>query len=67
MFAPEKIPYAINRYKDEVKRVFGVLESVLSKQEFLVGGKLTIADLSFISVRFPSSFSCASDFLSDPH
>ncbi|GAA6008279.1 hypothetical protein JCM10207_000065 [Rhodosporidiobolus poonsookiae] len=49
MFAPEKIPYAMERYRKETARVFGVLESVLSKQEWLVGGKLTIADLSFIS------------------
>ncbi|GAA5837324.1 hypothetical protein JCM5353_006970 [Sporobolomyces roseus] len=49
MFAPEKIPYGIERYAKEVQRVFSVLESVLSKQDYLVGGKLTIADLSFIS------------------
>ncbi|GAA5872277.1 hypothetical protein JCM16303_001039 [Sporobolomyces ruberrimus] len=49
MFAPEKIPYGIERYAKEVQRVFSVLESVLSKQEWLVGGKLTIADLSFIT------------------
>ncbi|GAA5960083.1 hypothetical protein JCM21900_003430 [Sporobolomyces salmonicolor] len=49
MFAPEKIPYGIERYAKEVERVLSVLESVLSKQEYLVGGKLTIADLSFIT------------------
>ncbi|KAI0336813.1 glutathione S-transferase C-terminal-like protein [Cubamyces sp. BRFM 1775] len=47
-YHPEKIPSAIERYQKEILRVFGVLESVLSKQEWLVGGKLTIADLSFI-------------------
>ncbi|KAI0323914.1 glutathione S-transferase C-terminal-like protein [Cubamyces sp. BRFM 1775] len=47
-FHSEKIPSAIERYQKEILRVFGVLESVLSKQEWLVGGKLTIADLSFI-------------------
>ncbi|KAI0659471.1 glutathione S-transferase C-terminal-like protein [Cubamyces menziesii] len=47
-FHAEKIPSAIERYQKEILRVFGVLESVLSKQEWLVGGKLTIADLSFI-------------------
>ncbi|KAH9896997.1 glutathione S-transferase C-terminal-like protein [Cubamyces lactineus] len=47
-FHPEKVPSAIERYQKEILRVFGVLESVLSKQEWLVGGKLTIADLSFI-------------------
>ncbi|KAH9847855.1 glutathione S-transferase C-terminal-like protein [Lenzites betulinus] len=44
----EKIPSAIERYQKEILRVLGVLESVLSKQEWLVGGKLTIADLSFV-------------------
>lgn len=47
-YHPEKIPSAIDRYKDEIKRVFGVLESVLSKQEWLVGNKYTFADLAFI-------------------
>ncbi|GAA5904314.1 hypothetical protein JCM8208_006833 [Rhodotorula glutinis] len=49
MFAPEKIPYGIERYAKEVERVFGVLESVLSKQEYLCSNKLTIADLSFVT------------------
>ena len=44
----EKIPSAIERYNNEIKRVFGVLDGVLSKQKYLVGDKVTIADLSFI-------------------
>jgi len=48
-YHPEKIPSAIDRYKRETIRVLTVLESVLSKQEWLVGGKLTIADLSFVT------------------
>ena len=50
MVGPEeyRIPLAIERYQKEILRVFGVLESVLSKQEWLVGGKYTIADLSFV-------------------
>ena len=44
----EQIPSAQERYRNEIKRVWGVLESVLSKQEWLVGGKCTIADMSFI-------------------
>ena len=54
-YHPEKIPSAIERYQKEILRVLGVLESVLSKQEWLVGGKLTIADLSFIP--YVSAFS----------
>ena len=48
-FHSEKIPSAVDRYKKEIVRVLSVLESVLSKQEWLVGGKFTIADLSFIT------------------
>jgi len=47
-FHAEKIPSVVERYNNEIKRVFGVLESVLSKQKYLVGDKVTIADLSFI-------------------
>lgn len=53
MYHPEKIPSAVERYQKEILRVFGVLESVLSKQEWLVGNKLTIADLSFITLVDP--------------
>lgn len=45
----EKLPSAIERYQKEILRVLGVLETVLSKQEWLVGGKLTVADISFIT------------------
>ena len=45
----EKLPSVIERYQNETRRVLGVLEGVLSKQEWLVGGKPTIADLSFIT------------------
>ena len=43
----EKIPSAIERYKNEVLRVFKVLDGVLTKQPWLVGNRLTVADLSF--------------------
>ncbi|KAI0829863.1 glutathione S-transferase C-terminal-like protein [Trametes gibbosa] len=45
----EKIPSAIERYQKEAQRVFTVLEGVLSKDGWLVGGKPTIADISFIT------------------
>ncbi|KZT70245.1 thioredoxin-like protein [Daedalea quercina L-15889] len=48
VYHPEKLPSAIERYKKEIIRVLRVLESVLSKQEWLVGGKCTIADISFV-------------------
>ncbi|KAH9934023.1 glutathione S-transferase C-terminal-like protein [Epithele typhae] len=45
---PEKLPSAIKRYENEVVRVFGVLESVLSKRAWLLGDKCTVADISFV-------------------
>ena len=47
---PEKVPSAVERYQNETLRVISVLDSVLAKEPsgWLVGGKLTIADLSFV-------------------
>ncbi|KAI1787129.1 glutathione S-transferase C-terminal-like protein [Ganoderma leucocontextum] len=51
-YHPEKIASAIERYQKETLRVLSVLDGVLAKPEsngWLVGGKPTIADLSFIT------------------
>ena len=50
-FHPEKINSAVERYQNEILRVFSVLDGVLAKSPsgWLVGEKLTIADLSFIT------------------
>lgn len=56
-FHPEPLPSALDRYVKEVNRVTGVLEKVLSDKKaassangpWLVGGKCSIADLSFVS------------------
>ncbi|KAJ7175774.1 glutathione S-transferase C-terminal-like protein [Mycena filopes] len=45
-FASEQIPYAQNRYIEETKRLFGVLEIRLKDREYLVGNKLSIADIN---------------------
>lgn len=45
---PPRFPSVIERYQKEILRVFGVLDGVLANNEWLVGGKCTIADLSFI-------------------
>ncbi|KAL0572329.1 ATP-dependent DNA/RNA helicase [Marasmius crinis-equi] len=44
-FAPEKIPYAINRYTDEGRRLLSVVDARLSKHDYLAGDKYTIADI----------------------
>ncbi|KAI0770293.1 glutathione S-transferase C-terminal-like protein [Fomes fomentarius] len=48
LFHPELVPSAIERYRKEILRVWGVLESVLAAREWLVDGRCTVADLSFI-------------------
>lgn len=47
-YAPEKIQYGINRYVNETRRLYGVMESQLAKSSsgFLVGDRLTIADVA---------------------
>jgi len=44
-YAPEKIPYAIERYQREVSRLFGVLDTQLAHSEFLAG-EFSIADIA---------------------
>ena len=44
-YAPDKIPYAIKRYQDEVNRLFGVMNRRLTDREFL-GGEYSIADIA---------------------
>ncbi|KAH7408092.1 glutathione S-transferase [Phaeosphaeria sp. MPI-PUGE-AT-0046c] len=44
---PEKIPSAIDRYTNELKRILGVLEGALEGKQWLVGDRITFADLSF--------------------
>ncbi|MBP0003168.1 MAG: glutathione S-transferase N-terminal domain-containing protein [Cyanobacteria bacterium SBC] len=44
-FAPEPIPYAIDRYEKETLRLFGVLDRQLAEREYLAG-EYSIADIS---------------------
>lgn len=44
-YAPEKIPYAIERYQREVRRLFEVLDRQLSRNEYLAG-EYSIADMA---------------------
>lgn len=44
-FAPEKIPYAIERYVKETARLYGVLNKALSAREY-VAGEYSIADMA---------------------
>ncbi|QMW29008.1 glutathione S-transferase [Aspergillus flavus] len=45
---PERLPSVIERYGNEMRRVTGVLDSVLKNREWLVGDKCTYVDLCFM-------------------
>lgn len=45
-YAPEKIEYAMNRYKNEANRLYGVLDKQLSRSEWLACDEYTIADMA---------------------
>jgi GST-like protein len=45
-YAPEKIPYAIDRYVRETARLYGVLDKRLDGREFIAGSAYTIADMA---------------------
>ncbi len=44
MYAPEKLPYAINRYVNETNRLYGVLNKRLADRPF-IAGEYSIADM----------------------
>ena len=44
-YAPEKIPFAIDRYQRECRRLFEVLDARLAKAEYLAGD-YSIADIA---------------------
>ena len=46
LYAPEKIPYAIERYDRECKRLLGVLDTQLTKTGDCVAGDYSIADMA---------------------
>ncbi|MBB2960820.1 glutathione S-transferase N-terminal domain-containing protein [Methylobacterium sp. R2-1] len=45
-YAPEKIPYAIDRYVKETNRLYGVLDRRLADRAFVAGADYTIADMA---------------------
>jgi GSH-dependent disulfide-bond oxidoreductase len=44
-YAPEKIPYAVERYVNETNRLYGVLDKRLADREFIAGA-YSIADMA---------------------
>ena len=46
IYAPEKVDYAINRYTNETRRLYGVMDKELSKQSYIAGKDYSIADIA---------------------
>ena len=46
IYAPEKIEYAVNRYTNEAKRLYGVMDRQLSTHRFIAGNQYSIADIA---------------------
>jgi len=47
VYAPEQVPYAIERYTNEVNRLYGVLDKRLAGRDF-IAGEYSIADMACI-------------------
>ncbi len=45
-YAPEKIEYAVNRYTNETRRLYGVIDKQLDKSPYIAGKSYTIADMA---------------------
>lgn len=53
-YAPQKIEYAMNRYRNEANRLYGVLDRRLAESKFVACEEYTIADMAIMPwVRFP--------------
>jgi GSH-dependent disulfide-bond oxidoreductase len=46
IYAPEKLPYAIDRYTNEAKRIYGVIDKQLAGNAFIAGKTYSIADMA---------------------
>jgi GSH-dependent disulfide-bond oxidoreductase len=46
IYAPEKIEYAVNRYSNEARRLYGVMDKQLGVTRFLAGNDYSIADIA---------------------
>jgi GST-like protein len=46
IYAPQKIDYAVERYTNEAKRLYGVMDKRLAKSKYLGGKAYSIADIA---------------------
>ncbi len=45
-FAKERVPYAVQRYGDEARRLYGVLDRRLQERDWIAGDDYSIADIA---------------------
>src|SRR5471032_414003 len=45
-YAPQPVPYAIERFQQETKRLYGVLNTQLEKNAYIAGENYSIADIA---------------------
>jgi len=48
LYAPEQLPYAIERYTNEMNRLYGVMNKRLGETPYLAGDDYTIADMACV-------------------
>lgn len=61
-YARERVPYAIERYRNEANRLYGVLDRQLGETPYLAGEAYTIADIAtFPWLRSPADQGVAMD------
>jgi GST-like protein len=46
VYAPERIPYAIDRYTNETKRLYRVMNDQVAKTRYIAGDEYSIADIA---------------------
>ena len=46
IYAPEKIDYAYDRYTNEAKRIYGVLNKQVQSRKYIAGNQYSIADIA---------------------
>ena len=61
-YAPEKIPYAMDRYRNEANRLYGVIDRQLKESAYIACDEYTIADMAIVPwLRFPERQGVAVD------
>ena len=46
IYAPEKVPYAVDRYTNEARRLYGVMNRRLAQRRYMAGTDYSIADIA---------------------